>query len=110
MSCNQVIGTPAATRLAINGSAGADVSFDFDLITTNTGVERIQPASRVDIRNVTGTDGTRIAGLAGEIAAGRYFTIPAGSVLSIDGPVSVSKLFFRNDAVGASTVEILVWR
>lgn len=104
-----LLGTPAMVRLAINGNAGADVFLDFEAITTAGGTERIIPWSRIDVTSING-QATRYAGAAGEIAGTRYFTIPAGSIMAIEGPSSISRLYFRSDAAGADTLSIAIYR
>ena len=94
-------------RVAVNGSAGADVSVDFSAVPTSGDVMRLVPWSQISIRPLTGS--VRCAWYSGEIAAGRYFIVPAGAVRDIEGPGVAAHLYMRMDGVGADTVEVEVF-
>jgi len=93
-------------RIAVNGNAGAEVSVEFGAVPTQGNPLRIIPWSQIDIRPLADV---RCAWIAGEIAAGRYFTVPAGSIRTIVGPGLSSRLFMLADGAGATTVEVEVF-
>lgn len=104
-----VVGTPTMARVAINGNAGADVVVDVTQLTVASGVSRILPWARIDIRSAGGLD-IWFAAIAGEITAGRYQTLPGGSINTIEGPGSFEKLYLRGGTGAADTAEITVYR
>lgn len=104
-----IVGQPLMVRLAINGSGGAETLLDLNALTGSGGLERIVPWSRLDIRSVGGLD-VRWSAQSGEIAAGRYFTLPGGAINAIDGPGAFDRIYFLGGTAGADTVEIAVYR
>lgn len=92
--------------MAVNGSAGAEVFVDFTAVPTQGNNLYVVPWAEIDVRPLADV---RCAWIAGEIAAGRYFVVPAGSIRTIVGPGTASRLFMLADGAGATTVEVEVF-
>lgn len=105
MHCH-VKGPGHTTRAAVNGNAGAEVFVDFTVVPTSGNTLYCVPWAELDIRPLADV---RCAWIAGEITAGRYFIVPAGSIRTIVGPSSASRLYMLADGVGATTVEVEVF-
>lgn len=104
---NIVIGSGVAKRNAAVATTGEATIIDLDAVVQSGGTEAIKPASRVDISPISFD--LKVAYEAGEIAAGRYFTIPAGAIKTINGPCNFGKIF--GQATGTATdVEVIVYR
>ncbi len=95
-------------RVPVNVVGGADVIVDFTAIPQAVGNIRIVPWTQIDIQPLNTTEAVRVAWVTGEIGLGRYFTIPAGVIMTIVGPGIANKLYLRGD-VGAQTVEVTVF-
>jgi len=96
-----------AKRNTAVATTGETTLIDLDAVVQSGGTEAIRPASRIDIQAVAAD--LKVAYAAGEIAAGRYFTIPAGAIKTIDGPINIGRIF--GQATGSTTdVEVVVFR
>ncbi len=105
-----MLAQPVAVRTASVLTTGETLILDLDAVTVATSVtERIMPASRVDIKGTVGNS-MKLAFAAGEIAAGRYFTLPAGAVKSIAGEPIVFRKIYAQANTATDVVEVIVYR
>lgn len=84
--------------VAINGSAGADVSV---ILPDRCGAFLIQSRSAT---------GFRVGYVTGAITAGNYLTIADVSSYGEEGPnLGGTSVFLRGDTAGSDTLELLTW-
>lgn len=93
-------------RISVNAVGGQDVVVDFNAVPTSGDLIVIQPWSQLELHPIG--IAVRMAWQAGEISAGRYFTLPAEIIRTIVGPGMATKIYLRGDSI-AGIIEVEVF-